>query len=93
MARNAQLRVPMNTNDSTARLATLPQLRETTLRVYLDPVPSPHTLRRWFDLARIPRFKSNPAATRGGGPVFYSVPAVEKFLRSRTVSVKLRAVA
>jgi len=68
-----------------ARLATLETLRETTLAVYLQPVPGPETLRAWFDAAKIPRFKSNPSAKRGGGPVFYSVAAVEKFLRSRTL--------
>lgn len=36
--------------------------------------------------ARIPRFKPNPTAKRGGGYVYYSVPAVEKFLRSRTTT-------
>jgi hypothetical protein len=68
-----------------ARLATLDQLRETTLAVFLDPVPSDQTLRVWFDRARVPRFKSNPGAIRGGGPVFYSVAAVEKFLQQRTM--------
>ena len=70
-----------------ARLATLEQLRQTTLAVHLDPVPGPETLRAWFDAANIPRFKSNPTAKRGGGPVFYSVSAVEKFLRTRTLPV------
>jgi hypothetical protein len=70
---------------SSARLATLEKLRETTLAVYLDPVPTNETLRAMFDAARIPRFKSNPSAKRGGGPVFYSVAAVEKYFRSRTL--------
>lgn len=68
-----------------ARLATLEQLQQTTLAVYLNPVPGPETLRSWFDQAKIPRFKANPLAKRGGGPVFYSVNAVEKFLRVRTL--------
>jgi hypothetical protein len=40
-------------------------------------------LRGWFDRARIPRFKANPLAKRGGGLVYYSAAAVETFLRSR----------
>jgi hypothetical protein len=52
-------------------------------------VPSRETLRAWFDQARIPRFKSNPTAKRGGGTVFYSVSAVEKFLQSRTLPCRL----
>jgi hypothetical protein len=72
--------------DATARLATLAQLRETILKNFLNPIPSNETLRAWFDAAKVPRFKSNPAAAKGGGPVYYSVAAVEKFLRSRTIA-------
>jgi hypothetical protein len=61
------------------------RLRETTIAAFLDPVPAPDTLRVWFDEANVPRFKANPTAKRGGGPVWYSVPAVEKLLRSRTL--------
>ena len=68
-----------------ARLATLDALRENTLPVFIQPVPSNETLRAWFDAAKIPRFKSNPLAKRGGGAVWYSVAAVEKFFRSRTL--------
>jgi len=71
-----------------ARLATLDKLRLTTIPAFLDPVPSSDTLRHWFDQAKIPRFKSNPLAKRGGGACYYSVAAVEKFLRGRTM-VKL----
>src|ERR1035441_4811718 len=35
----------------TARLATLDQLIETKLPLFLDPVPSRETLRNWFDAA------------------------------------------
>lgn len=70
-------------NQTTARLATMSQLRETTLPAFIQPIPCVETLRSWFDAARIPRFKSNPSARRGGGKVFYSVAAIEKFLRSR----------
>jgi hypothetical protein len=67
-----------------ARLATLEQLRQTTIAAYLDPVPAVYTLRTWFDEAHVPRFKINPLAKRGGGPVYYSVPAVERLLKLRT---------
>jgi hypothetical protein len=74
---------------SLARLATLDQLLQTIIPAYLAPTPSHETLRAWFDQARIPRFKANPAAKRGGGPVFYSVSAVEKLLQSRTLPCRL----
>ena len=74
-----------------ARLATLDQLLQTLIPAYLAPVPTHETLRDWFDTARIPRFKANPAAKRGGGPVFYSVAAVEKFLQARTLPCRLPA--
>ena len=80
---------PMQT-PTTARLATLDVLLETTIPLFLDPTPSRATLREWFDGARIPRFKANPLARRGGGPVYYSVAAVEKLLRSRVVSKRPR---
>jgi len=76
---------------ASARLATLDQLVQTLIPAYLTPVPSHETLRDWFDTARIPRFKANPAARRGGGPVFYSVAAVEKFLQARTLPCRLPA--
>lgn len=66
-----------------ARLATLPRLAETTVAAFLDPVPPLPTLRNWFE--PLPKFKANPSARRGGGTVFYSVSAVEKFLRTRTM--------
>jgi len=82
----------MNTNPTpTARLATLEQLVQTLIPAYLNPTPSRETLRDWFDAARIPRFKANPSARRGGGPVFYSVAAVEKFLQTRTLPCRLPA--
>lgn len=80
------------TQSQNARLATLEQLAKTLVQAYLSPVPSHETLRDWFDTARIPRFKSNPSAKRGGGQVYYSVAAVEKFLQSRTLPCRLPAV-
>ncbi len=67
------------------RLATLDALLQTTIPAFLSSPPSRQTLRAWFDQARIPRFKANPLARRGGGHVYYSVAAVEKFLRSHTL--------
>ena len=82
----------MKTNQtSSARLATLEHLAKTLVAAYLAPPPSHETLRTWFDDARIPRFKANPTAKRGGGPVFYSVAAVEKFLQTRTLPCRLPA--
>ena len=75
----------------TARLASLDGLLETVIPAYLNPTPSRETLREWFDEARIPRFKANPTAKRGGGPVFYSVSAVEKYLQSHTLPCRLAA--
>jgi len=77
--------------NSSARLATINQLLQTVIPAYLTPAPSAFTLRVWFDKERIPRFKSNPSAKRGGGTVFYSVAAVEKFLQSRTLPCRLAA--
>lgn len=72
-----------NTTHPTARLKTLEQLRQTTLPQFISPVPSNETLRTWFDQAKIPRFKANSAARRGGGAVYYSEAAVEKLFRAR----------
>ena len=81
-----------NKFNPTARLASLDGLLETIIPAFLNPPPSRETLRDWFDDARIPRFKANPAAKRGGGPVYYSVAAVEKFLQTRTLPCRLPAV-
>ena len=61
------------TFNANARLATLDGLLETVIPAFLNPPPSRETLRAWFDAARIPRFKANPSAKRGGGQVYYSV--------------------
>jgi hypothetical protein len=79
----------MQQKSTSARLASLTGLLETTIPAFLHPVPSRETLRSWFDQARVPRFKANPAAKRGGGTVFYSVAAVEKLLQSRTLPCRL----
>jgi hypothetical protein len=65
-----------------ARTATLDVLIRQTLPHFLNPIPHRDTLRAWFK--HLPKFKANPAAKRGGGNVFYSVAAVEKFLQGRT---------
>lgn len=77
----------METKDQNpaARMATIDQLLETTIPNFLSPAPSRRTLRNWLEAANVPKFKSNPAATRGGGIVWYSVAAVEKLLRSKTI--------
>src|ERR1043166_2493657 len=74
---------------TTARLASLDGLLETIIPAFFHPVLSRETLRDWFDAARIPRFKANPMAKRGGGQVYYSVAAVEKFLQNRTLPCRL----
>jgi len=71
----------------TARSASLDELLA-VVALYLSPVPHRDTLRNWFDNAKIPRFKANPTAKRGGGIVFYSVSHVEKLLRSLTVKIQ-----
>jgi hypothetical protein len=68
-----------------ARLATIDQLLQTTVPVFLSPPPSKDTFRNWLDRENVPRFKCNPSAKRGGGTVWYSTAAVEKLLR-RTVA-------
>jgi hypothetical protein len=70
---------------STARLATLSVLRETILPLFIAPVPTNETLRAIFDRENIPRLKTNALASRGGGPVYYSVAHVEKYFRSRVM--------
>ncbi len=82
----------MHSHNTSARRGSLEGLLQTTIPAFLHPVPSRETLREWFDKARIPRFKSNPSAKRGGGTVFYSVSAVEKFLQSRTLPCRLTPV-
>jgi hypothetical protein len=72
-----------------ARLASLDQLIENVLPQFIMPVPSRETLRQWFEQAHVPRFKANPLARRGGGAVYYSVAAVEKLLRTRTLDGRL----
>ena len=75
----------------TARLASLDGLLETVIPAFITPPPSRETLREWFDEARIPRLKANPTAKRGGGLVYYSVAAVEKFFQTRTLPCRLPA--
>ena len=77
--------------NNNARLATLDELLQNTIPLFLSPPPSRYTLRLWLDEAKVPRFKSNPLAKRGGGPCYYQVSAVEKLLRSHTWPGKLHA--
>lgn len=78
-------------NENNARLATLESLLETVIAAHLSPPPSRETLRDWFADAGIPRFKANQTAKRGGGTTYYSVPHVEKFLRSRVMPRRMAA--
>jgi hypothetical protein len=73
-----------------ARLATLAELEKDLLPNFLSPVPTRETLRDWFDAAGIARLKANPHAKRGGGPTYYSVSGVEKFLRGRVLPGRVR---
>jgi hypothetical protein len=77
----------MQTNAQvTARLATLDQLLQTTIPAFLSPPPARDTLRNLLDREKIPRWKPNALARRGGGRVYYSVSAVERLFRSRTLT-------
>jgi hypothetical protein len=71
-----------------ARLATLAELREHLLPLFIQPVPSDETLRVWFEEANIPTFKANPRAKRGGGPVYYGTAAIEKLLRRKLEGIQ-----
>lgn len=75
----------MKTPPTTARLATLDGIINDVLPQFINPIPRRETVRNWLDAANIPRFKSNPLAKRGGGPVYYSIAHTEKFLRSRVL--------
>ncbi len=87
-------KITMNENKMTdrktnpARLATLEVLMTNLFPLFLDPLPTRETLRAWLDDAKIPRFKYNMVAKRGGGHVYYSVAAVEKLMRDKTTSIR-----
>jgi len=68
-----------------ARAATIAELSETVIPAFISPVPSAQTLRDWFDAAKIPKFKANISAQRGGGQCYYSTSHVERFFQSRLV--------
>jgi hypothetical protein len=70
----------------TARLATVDELIEKVIPNFLTPVPSRRRLRELFNREKIPRFKANSQAKRGGGEVFYSVVAVEKLFKRTNCS-------
>jgi hypothetical protein len=80
----------MNGNPNTVRLATLDELLLKTIPQHIAPTPTRRQLCNWLDEAKIPRFKSNPAAKRGGGVCYYSVAAVEKFLRTRLLPGRIQ---
>jgi len=70
----------------TAQLATMDELIQTVLPLFITPIPSRETLRSWFDRASVPRLKTCPTAKRGGGALYYDVEAVKEFLRSHVSS-------
>jgi hypothetical protein len=80
-----------NVTNQNVRLATLEELLQNVIPLFLSPVPSRCTIRRWLDAAKVPRFKSNPSAKRGGGHCYYQVAAVEKMMRSRMLPGRLAA--
>ncbi len=57
----------VSSSNSNVRLATLDQLITDILPNFIQPIPCRETLRQWFDAAKVPRFKTNPLAKRGGG--------------------------
>jgi hypothetical protein len=77
----------------TARLVTMDELIQSVLPPFITPIPSRETLRSWFDRAHIPRLKTSPHAKRGGGPLYYDVEAVKKFLRSCVSSPQAQDIA
>jgi hypothetical protein len=72
----------MNEPNTQARAATLDELLANVVPLFLSPVPKRDTFRGLLERRNVPKFKSNPLAKRGGGPCYYSVPAVEKLLRA-----------
>lgn len=72
----------METEVLTFRSAGLGTIRA-MLEKHITPCPCDKTIRQWFDAAKIPRFKSNAGAKRGGGHCYYSMPHVERWLNSR----------
>jgi hypothetical protein len=76
-----------------ARLATMDELIQNVLPLFITPIPSRETLRSWFDRAHIPRLKTSPTARRGGGALYYDVEAVKKFLRSCVSSPQAQDIA
>lgn len=79
-----------NQNKTSARLATLDELRENLLPAHIAPLPCKATLKTWLDNAQVPRMKCNATAKRGGGRLYYSVAHVERFLRSRMLPGKIQ---
>lgn len=74
------------------RLATLDNLLQSVIPELLSPPPSRATLRAWLDAWQVPRFKANPSAVKGGGVVFYSIPHVQRMIRTRTLAGRLSSL-
>jgi len=65
---------------------TIKELVRRVVPLFVMPVPCSKTLVKWFDDAKVSRFKNSPNAKRGGGPVYYSVADVERFFRTKFVT-------
>jgi hypothetical protein len=76
-----------------ARLATMDELIQNVLPLFITPIPSRETLRSWFNRAHVPRLKTSPRAKRGGGALYYDVESVKKFLRCRVASPEAQDIA
>lgn len=67
----------------TPRLATLATLKRDVLPGYFGELPSDETLRHRLRSAGIPFIKTNRAARRGGGAVWWDIAAVDRYLRAQ----------
>jgi len=72
------------TSNPVAEFLTLTELRKQVLPGLLAPIPDNHRLRRWF--RGLPRLQHNGVARRG--TAYYSVSAVEDWVRSHIVAGK-----
>jgi hypothetical protein len=70
-----------NENVVAARMMTTNELLTRVFPNFISPVPTKRALAEMLHRHRIPFWKSNVAAARGGGPVYWQVSAVERLLR------------
>lgn len=67
------------------RARTLNDICENVVPLYFSPPPCRMTIYRLLRAAKVPKFKTNLSAKRGGGRAFYSMPVVEKLFQQRVV--------